>query len=273
MGKTYSYETSHPQHPEYWENYILRNYHQRVTHNGKAKTLLKFGESDVVGTDFSHLWYQGGKESYVFDNLINTISSSSDNDTGIGVNIEYHTIDTATGDFSFAVQTVTLQGQTEVALPVPCARVSRAYNNSTVGLVGDVYIYETDTVISGVPQTAAKIHAKIEPVTVDQSQKCSTTISSVDWWVITDVFLGVSEKAAAWAEGHLLFRDAKNQKVFRPLLHLTASDEGPAVVQLATPILIPSNCDVVMAARANAANTSVLGFMGGFLLTNTDGQR
>lgn len=271
MARRPSYPESDPSQVEYWLNYILKNYQQRVTSHGKNKTLIKFGESDVVGTSFSTLWIQGGDETYVSDNLINTISSSSDNDTGIGVKVEYHTIDTATGNFSFGVQSIELAGQTEVALSVPCARVSRVFNDSTTALAGDVYVYETDTVVAGVPQTSAKIHAKMV-AGVEQTQKAATTISSVDWYVITDLFFGLTEKTSAWAECHLEIRNASAGKVFRPITHFTASDQAPFVESLKTPIFVPRNHDVRMRALANTANVSCLGFYGGYLLTNWDGE-
>jgi hypothetical protein len=243
------------------ENHINSTYRVRVSAEAKSKPLLKFGESDVVGTSWSTLWSLGGDETYVSTNAITTISSSSASDTE-PVKIEYHTVD-ASGNFTFAVQSATLTGQTEVTLTTPCARVSRVYNVGTADLVGDVYVYEDDTVVAGVPQTTSKIHAKID-AGFNQTQKAATTISNNDYWAINELTVQVTEKATAWAEVHLEIREKGG--VFRPLMHLACSDQTGHRATFGPPIIVPSNADIRLRALASGANTSVGGAINGYLL-------
>ena len=242
-----------------WMMYAFREL--RETYNEdvypKSKSLLKFGASDTIGTSYELVWSQGGNETDPSTNAIAYVSSSSGSDT-IGLTIEGHTVD-GNGDFTFVVQTKTLAGQTKTALDTPLARCSRAYVTGNTANVGDVYIYEDDTVSSGVPQTASKIHGKID-AGLNQTFKAKTTFSSTDYFICTGGYGSIEEKTASVVD----FRFDVRQKgsVYRPVL--TISTNGTPILYSFKPYaIIPANADVRVMARASGANTSVdCGFSG-----------
>ena len=171
--------------------------YNRASHKAKGKSLLKFGRSEGLDTTSQTVQAQGGNEIFPTTNTITTVSSSNAGDT-IPVIIEGHTV-TGTGtdaQFTFSVQSALLAGQTEVALTTPLARVSRVYNAGATNLAGDVYVYEADTVTAGVPQTAAKIHIKIE-AGADQSYKAATTTSNIEMFYLTGFAGSVNKKTTA----------------------------------------------------------------------------
>lgn len=245
-------------------NNILGTYGDVVSVGEKNKTLLKFGESQQVTTSkvtLMDLPTGTLNETYLTDNLITHFSSSSGSDTE-AIILEGHIID-GNGDFTFVVQEVTLVGQTKTALTTPLARCTRIYNNGANDLVGNIYVYEDDTVVAGVPSTGSRVHCMVA-AGKNNSSKCATTISSQDYWIITSVTALFLEKAAGFAEVHLEIR-AKG-KTFREYAHLSVNSGGPSQqLTFDPPIIAPKNCDVRLTAIADGANTYIGGYINGYL--------
>lgn len=237
----------------------------------KGKSLLKFGRNPLVGTTKASIAIEPSgalHETYVFANSIVTISSSA-GDTGLA-RVEGHTIDAA-GNLTFVVQFVTLAGNTEVTLTTALARVTRVVNQTVTAWAGAIYVYESDTVTAGVPQTATKIHLTV-PAGSQQSLKASTAISSADYYIITQLQADVFEKSSAFAEIILETRgiNVSTGNVFTPRTTLGASSTGGAITVALDPcIVIPPNSDVRLAAIADGASTDVGGWFNG-LLANFD---
>lgn len=116
-------------------NLIYSTYGDRVSVDAKRKDLVKFGRNPAADTSAQTVWNQGGNETYVSTNAIDSISSSSTSDTGT-VSIEGHTI--SGSDLTFVVQSKTLTGQTKATLDTPLARCTRVYNTGTADFVGDI---------------------------------------------------------------------------------------------------------------------------------------
>jgi len=134
------------------EREIEQQFGEKVSIDRKAKSLIKFGKSaSLPAGSLQTVWTVGGNETYVNDNLIDSISSSNAADTE-EVYLECHTVD-ADGNFTFLTQTVSLNGQNRVALPVPVARVSMAYNNNGTEIQGRVVVYENTALTNGIPTT------------------------------------------------------------------------------------------------------------------------
>lgn len=243
---------------------ILSDYGDNVSVSQKAKVLIKYGRSDNVGTsteqELQVLPAGVIEETYLTDNLINSIVSTDAADTQEIV-VEGHTID-GSGNFTFVVQTVTLTGQTAAALTTPLARVTRAYNNGSTELLGTVSVTETDTYTAGVPNTPSKVHLQIR-ITHQQSEKAGTTISQLDYWIITGFRADVLEKTAAYAEIDLEVR--LKGKVFRTRQTIAASSTSPGVHEFKPYLIIPKNSDVRLTAIAGAANTTIAGSLQGVL--------
>lgn len=86
---------------------------------------------------------------------IDSISSSDAGDTQtvevLGLDASYHEV----------TQTVTLNGQTRVALATPLFRIFRFKNTGTTNFAGQVYVYVNTALTAGVPTDTTKIRAAV----------------------------------------------------------------------------------------------------------------
>jgi len=246
------------------EREIQATFGDVVSIDKKAKSLIKFGKSaDLSADGTSTVWTVGGHEVYVNDNLITHISSSSAADV-YEVLLECHTVSGTGQDakFSFLTQTVTLQGQTKVALPTPVARVSQVFNNNGVELVGRVTVYEDVAITAGVPNDPTKIHIDI-PAGLQGSFKAATTFSDEDYYVLTGGFGSVSLKQSAAADFYLEVREVG--KVFVQRAAVSASSGGPWEIDLDPAVIIPRNADVRITVETDTNNAVVFGVFKGYL--------
>ena len=247
------------------EDTIFNTYGDTVSYHDKLKTLRKFGRFDGVGTSFVTLQREGGDETYATTDAITHFSSSNAGDTHEIV-IEGHTI--SNGELTFKTQTVTLDGQTKTALATPLARCTRLYNNNSTDFAGDIYVYEDDTVTAGVPQAAAKIHMKVTEG--NQSEKCSTSVSNTDYYIITGFSGYCFDKATAVVEfiGELRTVGTTN-KVFRRIFSTAGANGAPTEVAFDPPFIIPKNSDIRVRAKADGAGTDVGAAFSGYLFKVT----
>lgn len=247
------------------EREIQTTFGDLVSVDAKAKSLIKFGKSAPLSTgSLQTVWTVGGNETYLEDNLIDSISSSSTSDTNT-ITVEGHTV-TGTGEdqqFTFVVQTVTINGQNRVALSTPIARVSRAYNTNGVDLVGRVVVYENTALTNGVPSDASKIHLDI-PLGLQQSFKAATTFSNSDYYILTGGFGSVSLKQSATVDFYLEVK--RPGGVFRQQSAVSASSSsGPWLIDLDPAVIIPRNCDVRVRAETGTNGAVVFTNFKGYL--------
>lgn len=253
---------------EYWVSRAIAEvqttYGDTVSVDAKNKRIFKFGSNSSVGASEATIADLGSgelHETYVSDNLITHISSSSTNDAQ-ALKLECHTV--SGGVFTFMVQDITLAGQTKTALTTPCARVSRLYNNDSTALEGAVYVYEDVAVTNGVPQTASAVHITI-PAGKQQSFKAATTISNNDYYFITEAYVAVSKKSSASVDAFLEIR--LQEKVFREQVPFSVSSNGTngEFVKFEPYIIVPKNADVRMVAIASTTGVQVVGAFNGLL--------
>lgn len=235
---------------------IKGTYGDTVSVTKKRKSLLKFGKNLAASTSSETVWIQGGNETYISTNGIDTMSSS-DNGDDQTVTIEGHTI--SGSNLTFVVQTATLTGHSKVTLSTPLARATRVYNTDDNLFAGDVYIYEDDTLTDGVPNTATKIHLKANGA---QSFKASTALSSVDYWIISQFYCGVIEKTASSADFTLEVRQFGG--VFRPAFTVSASNTSATQLDLSPNIIVTPNADVRITCVASGT-IAVSAWMNGLL--------
>lgn len=243
------------------EREIEEQFGQKVSIDRKAKSLIKFGKSAPLATNsLQTIWTVGGNETYVSTNTIDSISSSSALDTE-EVYLECHTVDES-GNFTFLSQVVTLNGRTRVALPVPVARVSLAYNNNGTELAGRVVVYENTALNNGIPTDVSKIHIDI-PLGLQESFKAATTFSSTDYFVLTGGFGSVSSKSAGSADFYLEIRE--KDKVFRQVAAISASAAGPWEIKLDPAVVLPKNSDIRVRVETSDNNLVVFTVFQGYL--------
>lgn len=248
------------------EREIYQTFGDVVSVDAKAKSLIKFGKSAPLNAlTRETVWTVGGMETYVQDNLIDSISSSSVNDTEEML-LECHTVSGTGADqkFTFLVQTVSLNGQNRVVLPTPVARVSRVFNNNGTELEGSVWVYQNNTTLTGgIPDDLTKVHSVIEEG-FQQSFKAATTFSDEDYYILTGGFGSVSNKQAANVDFYLEYKQAG--KVFREGAAVSASSTGGSwSIDLDPAIIIPKNSDVRITCEASANGAVVFGSFKGYL--------
>ena len=246
----------------------------------KGKSLRKFGKNSSIGTSYETLAEMQGaevQETFVSTNIIDSISSSSASDTTQSIIIEGHTIDES-GNLTFAIQTCSLNGQTEVTLTTPLARVTRAYvansgvfNTTPANLVGTVYIYDNSGgIAAGVPSTASATKALIKAGQT-QTAKCATTISQNDYWFINSFSAGVGNAggSANRVTFRILKRDIKNGGAWRPAgreinVAIGGSDNEE---KFDPPLVIGKNHDVIVQAKTDSNTAEGFAELQGVLAT------
>lgn len=242
-------------------NQIANTYGDKVTVDGKGKTLRKFGRNNAVGSSFETVWQTGGDETYATTNAIDTISSSNSGDTQ-AVRIEGHAIDN--GELTFVVQSATLNGQNKVVLSTPLARITRLYNNGTTDFAGTIYGYEDDTVTAGVPQTTSKIHMTVTEG--NQSEKAATSISKDDYYIVTNAQFFVFTKTAETVEFIGEIREVgTTNKVWRRIYSTVASNTQTYSETFDPPFIIPKNHDIRVRAKSDGTTVEVGASFNGYL--------
>ena len=260
------------------EAVVLSTYGDTVSVSAKAKNLNKFGRNRAVGTSPETVAeFQGStaNEAFLTTNGIDAISSSDAADTQT-VRIEGHTID-GSGNLTFAVQTATLTGTTPVALSTPLARATRAsiaesgvFGSPPAALAGTVYIYDdTDGQTGGVPDTDAATKILMTPGDTN-TEKCATSISSSDYWFISDFSAGVGSAGGSAARVTLTIerRDVANGGPWLPFgreIVLTIAEQNPAPLKFAPFLIVPPNHDVRVVANTNSNTAEVFAELSGYL--------
>ena len=129
-------------------------------------------------------------------------------------------------------------------------------------LVGDIYVYEDDTDSAGVPDNDEKVHLMI-PAGHNQTQKASTTMSNVDYWIITGFYIDLLERAVGYCNAEMQIR--LPGKVFRERVSISATSSGRGFHNFNPYYICPKNSDIRVRAIADKINTEVSGGIDGFL--------
>lgn len=218
----------------------------------KPKTLSKFGRIDDLGQSYETIQEHGGTEEMLEDNLIDTAVSDDAGDTGLIV-VEGHTID-GDGRLKFVSQEVTLDGTTEVTLGTPLARANRIQNTGGTDFAGTVSVKDTSTGVVYVEASGA----------FNQSEKCATSISGDDYWVITEIYSSVLKKQAASVDYSLQVRNQGG--VFREVYGFSStSTAAPSTLLLEAPIIVPANSDVRVVGIGSTTGIECIARISGYL--------
>jgi hypothetical protein len=259
----------------YAERVIESTYGDVVSIKAKGKQLNKFGLSNSVGTALQTIArFPSINETYVSTNIITRIVSTNVSDTQTLV-LEGDTID-GFGNLTFSIQNVTLNGQTVVTLTTPLARANRLYvkpsgtfNAPQTNPLGAVSVYDNlSGVAAGVPSVPTSVKLTIQAGEAN-SQKCATSISSSDYYIVTQIQGGIG--AAGGNASRVIIRaesrDIKNGGVWRPLgRELTVPISGVGVQFDPHPFLIiPKNHDIRLRARTDSNTAFVFGEINGYL--------
>lgn len=239
--------------PDYRVAYGIRqieaNYSDTVSVYEKAKQLVKFGSNPLLAAGVEEtVWSTGGIEVLETTNAIDRVVSTDAGDTQTII-IEGHTLSGT--DFTFATQTATLNGTTPVVLTTPIARSSRMINTGTTNFAGTITVYTNggDTHLTALGSD-------------NQSLKCSTTLSSSDYWLITGLDIGVKRSNTAVVDFKLQVQEYGG--VFRTQ-YFTSQANGGNYYTFGQPLIIKPNSDVRVQVISNAASTAVSASIHGYL--------
>lgn len=213
-------------------------------------TLLKFGKNPDIKTSFETLWEVGGLYQYI-ESTPKTLymSSSNDNDNqeikcfGLGP--------------AWAEQNsiVALNGQqkVEIGQNVTWWRIWRAFNNDSSELQGDVYIYEDDTLTSGVPNTVSKIKTKITNPYGQTHQSFWTVPAGTEaFWVQTFCETSASKEIEVIPFMRLF------GKSFRSQFSHTLTAGSPNIIPYPFSKPIPEKTDIEMRSKCKTAEGVVV---------------
>ncbi len=261
-------------------NQIAREDGQPVSVASKAKSLKKFGRSALVDSSkFHDLWplSNSGEPNRPSTNALTEISSDDANDTE-PIYMEGHTISGT--DLTFIVQTITLTGTTGALLTsatqadgspgVALARCTRMENASTTStdLVGNIYVWDGSADTAGVPNDLTTVGGHII-ITDQQTQQAFTSISSVDYFLITELEATVNRVQAAAVDIQIDTRNVATGGVWLPAhpeigLQTTGSTSFP--LPLDPVLIVRPNHDIrVRAQGTSATNTMVSAYFAGYL--------
>lgn len=241
---------------------IESSYGEIVSIRAKRKSIRKWGSRTTVGTGIETLETAQGSETsetFVSTNAITTVVSTSASDTQVLQLYEGQTISGGNASFALENDGITLTGNTPVTLPTALFRATRARLASPA--VGTIAFYEGGT------RTDANTHLTVPPGDI-QSQKASTTISSVDYWIITGATGSVLEKTSSWAAFRIEIKPitASNYYPITQWVGVSDASGTRSILDTGDPYLIvPTNHDVRLAVTANTANVDVAGGMIGVL--------
>lgn len=247
---------------------IFKTYGDTVSFEEKGKDLLKFGRNININGTTSTIWYTGkyqANEIYVADNVnsIDTISSQSVSDTE-EVIIEGHTM--SGNNRNFVVQTATLNGQNKVTLSIPLNRATLVSHNdqSSTNLNGEIYVYEDTAISLGKPVDETKIHITVA-AGENESQKASTSISSVDYYAISSLNISYLEKSGSNTANFRLEK-RKVGGVFKPITASISIKTGESrEIPFKPYLIVEKNTDIRVTGTASANGQEVSAEINGFL--------
>ena len=196
-----------------------------------VSTLDKFGENLLIttGTDPEDVWEGGGL--YPFSDTADIISLSS-SDNGDTQDILVIGLD---ADGNEVEQTITLQGQTRVALTTPLWRVYRMSNEADAGndLAGTVYCYSGTTNTLGVPSGGSVTKAIIDNGN-NQTLMAVYTIPAGKWGFLYRGEVGMNITSTGTSSNEyakVYYKSRRFGKVFQIKKSISVLSNGNSVFQ------------------------------------------
>jgi hypothetical protein len=284
MGRWNGSYSDYHEYGDYWTSYAMAQIESTYGHipRPKPKTLNKFGRTenadDGVKTTIAKFQDAVVNETFSTTNDIDRIVSTSGSDTEV-IKVEGHYYD-ADNNLVFHVQEATLTGQTAVALSQSLCRATRAYVKAGTfaspasDLVGTVAVFRNGATTAGKPNTDTDVVLMISGATSkNQSEKCATATSYVDYWVITSINCGLERSGGATVAADFELEWREQGGVWRhigPEMTLRTAATDWDSLDLRPYIVIPPNSDIRMVVTSNTNDTSAEGFIGGFLAITDD---
>jgi len=215
------------------------------------RTNLQKGDSKVI-------WDLVDEDDYTFSTTaaIDSISSSNTLDA---VDITILGLDE---NFLPVSQTILLDGQTRVALDTPLLRHNKSFNDSSVDLGGDVYIYENTAITAGKPNDTTKIRGFIDSFDQESLQAVYTVPGEKRAYILgTGANLSRKSEDQNVMKSEITLRVREFGKVFKTGLKVSLYSEGNKIGadrSLTFPSFGPKS-DIVMNCTSDTADSGVAG--------------
>lgn len=193
-----------------------------------------FGSNRIaVGGAEETIWDFGGLYTYLTADTTVYGSSSSVADVGqeltaVGVDVNRNVV----------LETVTLNGQNQVAFSGDFFRIFTVANSGSTDLNGDVYIAESDTLTAGVPDTDSKVKSFI-PVgeNITKNGMFTTPVGRSALFNMVRFTVGKNES------GLFLGKLRQEGGVFQHIIELEIY-QGNLAAPLVPPVVIPEKADI-----------------------------
>ena len=144
-------------------------------------------------------------------------------------------------------------------LDTPLARVTDAFNVSATNMAGTGYIYEDDTIVAGVPQTASLIHATIG--SENKLLKATLVVDQYNYFIIEDAIASVLRNVSGVANFTLEIKPFGGVWIeYAPI----SVQNGTFDLSFRTPAIIQPNHDVRIVADTADNNLQVSAILTGF---------
>lgn len=220
------------------------------------ESLVIIGHDNNIGTSIATIGNNlGAVHTYSTSADIDSISSDDASDTHDivieGLDVDYNNV---------AAQTVTLNGQTRVALPTPLFRITSIYNDTTTPTLGIVWVYVNTALTAGKPSDETKIRKSIHhsegsignSISNEVSTSSSYTIPAGKTGFIVFGKLTVSDSKAL----SLHFWVRPQGRLFK-VAHLIDLKNNSYDYFFKSPTVIPEKTDLEIRASVDAGTANV----------------
>ena len=233
----------------------------------------KFGEAPDFDTGDGHVTIWDGADDANIDQMVYQYSSTADIDrlsssnAGDTQDIEIQGLDS---NFDQATQTITLTGQTPVALTTSLVRVFRLKNVGSTSNAGHVYCFVNGATTLGVPDTPADVRAIMQPG-LNQTLMAVYTIPNGKTGYM-DSFYAATSGASKNSPFHVHFLARPTGQVLQLKNAFTILETGTSRTQhfYKVPEIFQAKTDIEMRVEAEAGGTTGARFAGGFDLILVD---
>ena len=238
-------------------------------------TVHKFGNAPDFDTGDNEITiWDGADDGTAWENMNYTWSVSANIDSMSSSNAGDNQIIEIQGlknDSLLCIQTITLNGQTPVALDTSLIRIFRAKNINSVNLLGHVFIYAgNDGVNSGIPNEADSIRALIIPEN-NQTEMAIYTVPNDETAYMRSWYAGTA--GASKTSNYIIRIYARSSgQVFQLKHRSSISDNGTSYIQhkYIDPPKYDVFTDLIMTVQMTAAGGTAASVAGGFDIVLVD---
>jgi hypothetical protein len=219
----------------------------------------KFGEAPDfdIADGFVTMW--DGADDSSTNAMTYTYSATADIDSlvssnaGDTQNIEVIGLDT---NFSQVTQTVTLNGQTRVALSTSLVRVFRMVNRGSTNLAGNAYCYVNSAITSGVPNDKTKVRAKLRDGN-NQTLMATYTVPAGKTAYMRDWYASLSKKKTAISTIRLFARPFGQVFQLKHTSDIATTGTSRAKHEYTEPEIFAAKTDIEMRADTSVDTNGV----------------